>query len=160
MAVFFSIFQLFLVLLSYMVCRNFYYNKPWHEGNDGVVVGAVHSKPHVQVRTFPLPQFFTFFWILLPPIFLFNFLWPNGFAQVHVLAVELSKIKIFWCTIIPTKWLAQWFDWFCWKLRCWVLFPPSLYFFYFYPIIFLVWAEPRRATNWTRATLGQWAVAR
>ena len=146
---FFSIFQLFLVLLSHVVCRNVYYNKPWHEGNGGLVVGAVHSKPHVRFEPCLSAIFHIFIWILLPPIFLFNFLWPNGFAQVHVLAVGLSKIKIFWCTKIPSNWLAQWLDWFCRKLRCRVLFPPTSNFVKFYPIIFLVWAEPRKVTNWT-----------
>ena len=74
--------------------------------------------------------------------------------------VVLSKIKIFWCTKIPNKLLAQWLHWFCRKLRCWFLFPPESIFLNFYPIIFLVWAEPRKATNWTWAVLGQWAVAR
>ena len=57
---FFSIFQLFLVLLSHVVCRNVYYNKPWHEGNGGLVVGAVHSKPHVLGSNLVFPQIFTF----------------------------------------------------------------------------------------------------
>ena len=73
---FFSIFQLFLVLLSHVVCRNVYYNKPWHEGNGGLVVGAVHSKPHVVmclVRTLSFRKFSHFYMNPSPSNFPFQF---------------------------------------------------------------------------------------
>ena len=75
---FFSIFQVFLVLLTHVVYRNFYYNKPWHEGNGGILLGAVHSKPHVLGSN---PVLAAIFHIFMNPS-LSNFLWPNGFAQV------------------------------------------------------------------------------
>jgi len=78
LAVFFSIFQVFLVLLTHVVYRNFYYNKPWHEGNGGILVGAVHSKPHVLGSNPVLAAIFHIFMNPSPS----NFLWPNGFAQI------------------------------------------------------------------------------
>ena len=152
LAVFFSIFQVFLVLLTHVVYRNFYYNKPWHERNGGILVGAVHSKPRAGFESCPCCNFSHFYESFSLQFSVAEWVCPS-------LAV-LSKIKIFWCTKIPNNLLAQWLHWFCRKLRCWFLSPPESIFLNFYPIIFLVWAEPRKATNWTWAVLGQWAVAR